>query len=116
MIQHQHLTQRLIQTSAFTLLAVCAFIPHAFATSATEHSNLAVMIRQLNALEATAQQSAQLAVEPSNNRFFLDYQRLASDIERIRLGLENYLTPNRAQPRDTVEISGGYTLEREPTP
>jgi RAQPRD family integrative conjugative element protein len=44
-------------------------------------------------------------------RFFFDYQRLAGDIARIRHGLEDYLTPSRAQPRDTVELSGQYTKQ-----
>lgn len=51
-----------------------------------------------------------MADEPGQ-RYFFDYPRLAADIERIRHGLENYLTPSRAQPRDPVELSGSYSAE-----
>ncbi|WP_256678961.1 RAQPRD family integrative conjugative element protein [Pseudomonas sp. J380] len=85
-------------------------VSHATAASASEQANLDVMIRQLNALEDTARHSAQVADEPGK-RYFFDYQRLAGDIARIRHGLEGYLTPTRAQPRDPVELSGQYTTE-----
>ncbi|WP_256557770.1 RAQPRD family integrative conjugative element protein [Pseudomonas sp. AP42] len=85
-------------------------VSHATAASASEQANLDVMIRQLNALEDTARRSAQVAYEPGK-RYFFDYQRLAGDIARIRHGLEGYLTPTRAQPRDPVELSGQYTTE-----
>lgn len=104
------LTCRLLLTG---LIAACGCglpIAHALATSASEHSNLVIMIRQLNALEDTARRSAQVADEPGQ-RYFFDYPRLAADIERIRHGLENYLTPSRAQPRDPVELSGSYSAE-----
>ncbi|WP_253219537.1 RAQPRD family integrative conjugative element protein [Pseudomonas chlororaphis] len=90
------------------LIGSCIHIPLSAAASASEQSNLEVMIRQLNALEDTARRSAKVADEPGK-RFFFDYQRLAGDIERIRHGLEGYLTPSRAQPRDPVEMSGNYT-------
>lgn len=80
------------------------------AASASEQSNMAIMIRQLNTLEDTAQRSAQLTDEPGK-RYYFDYPRFTRDIERIRLGLENYLTPSRAQPRDPVELSGSYSTE-----
>jgi RAQPRD family integrative conjugative element protein len=83
---------------------------HTAAASASEQANLDVMIRQLNALEDTARRSAQVADEPGK-RYFFDYQRLAGDIARIRHGLESYMTPSRAQPRDPVELSGSYTTE-----
>ncbi|MFC3941576.1 RAQPRD family integrative conjugative element protein [Pseudomonas gingeri] len=94
------------------LLVGCGLhIPHASAASASEQANLEVMIRQLNALEDTAHRSAQVADEPGK-RYFFDYQRFAGDIEHIRHGLEGYLTPSRAQPRDPAEISGDYTLKQ----
>ncbi|WP_174706124.1 RAQPRD family integrative conjugative element protein [Pseudomonas sp. PIC25] len=86
-------------------------VPDAVAVSASEHANLAVMIRQLNALEDTARRSAQVAEEPGQ-RYFFDYQRLASDIQRVRQGIQDYLTPSRAQPRDPTELTGHYTLTR----
>ncbi|WP_163083060.1 RAQPRD family integrative conjugative element protein, partial [Acinetobacter baumannii] len=75
----------------------------AFAASASEQANLEVMIRQLNALEDTAHRSAQGADEPGQ-RFYFDYSRLAADLQRIRQGLQDYMTPSRAQPRDPSDL------------
>lgn len=91
------------------LLAWFMLVPDAVAATASERANIEVMIRQLNALEDTARRSAQVAEEPGQ-RYFFDYQRLASDIQRIRQGLQDYLTPSRAQPRDPAELTGDYTL------
>ncbi len=113
MIQYPRLTAltcRLALPGLIVLLGCGLPISYAAAASASEQANLDVMIRQLNALEDTARRSAQVADEPGK-RYFFDYQRLAGDIARIRHGLEGYLTPSRAQPRDTVELSGQYTTE-----
>ncbi|KRP61037.1 conjugal transfer protein [Pseudomonas orientalis] len=113
MIQYPHLTAltRRIALPGLIVLFGCGLpVSHAIAASASEQANLDVMIRQLNALEDTARRSAQVADEPGK-RYFFDYQRLAGDIARIRHGLEGYLTPTRAQPRDPVELSGQYTTE-----
>ncbi|MBI6655495.1 RAQPRD family integrative conjugative element protein [Pseudomonas carnis] len=113
MIQYPRLTAliRRIALPGLIVLIGCSLpVSHATAASASEQANLDVMIRQLNALEDTARRSAQVADEPGK-RYFFDYQRLAGDIARIRHGLEGYLTPTRAQPRDPVELSGQYTTE-----
>ncbi|MCK3850550.1 conjugal transfer protein [Pseudomonas sp. W2Jun17] len=113
MIQYPRLTAltRRIALPGLIVLIGCSLpVSRAAATSASEQANLDVMIRQLNALEDTARRSAQVADEPGK-RYFFDYQRLAGDIARIRHGLEGYLTPSRAQPRDPVELSGQYTTE-----
>lgn len=103
-------TCRLVLTGLISIFGICLPASHAVAASASEQANLDVMIRQLNALEDTARRSAQVADEPGK-RYFFDYQRLAGDIARIRHGLEGYLTPSRAQPRDPAELSGQYTTE-----
>lgn len=113
MIQYPRLTAltcRLALPGLIVLFGCSLPVSHAAAASASEQANLDVMIRQLNALEDTARRSAQVVDEPGK-RYFFDYQRLAGDIARIRRGLEGYLTPTRAQPRDPVELSGQYTTE-----
>ncbi|WP_458079571.1 integrative conjugative element protein, RAQPRD family, partial [Pseudomonas aeruginosa] len=45
-----------------------------------------------------------------------DYSRLAADLQRIRQGLQDYMTPSRAQPRDPSDLSGSYTLRGGPMP
>ena len=108
------LTCRFVLTGLISLFGIILSTSQAVAASASEQANLDVMIRQLNALEDTARRSAQVADEPGK-RYFFDYQRLAGDIARIRHGLEGYLTPSRAQPRDPAELSGQYTTEgRQP--
>jgi len=103
---YQH---RLRPLALATLVGFSLVATEAAASSASEQANLEVMIRQLNALEDTARRSAQIADEPGQ-RYFFDYERLATDIQRIRQGLQGYLTPSRAQPRDPVELTGDYTL------
>ncbi|MCQ7290061.1 RAQPRD family integrative conjugative element protein, partial [Salmonella enterica] len=49
-------------------------------------------------------------------RFYFDYSRLAADLQRIRQGLQDYMTPSRAQPRDPSDLSGNYTLRGGPMP
>lgn len=83
--------------------------PCAQAAGASEQANIEVMIRQLNALEDSARRSATIASEPGQ-RYYFDYERLASDIQRVRQGLQDYLTPSRAQPRDPAELTGKYTF------
>jgi len=78
--------------------------------TASEQANVDVMIRQLNAIEAVARRSAELPSDGSS-RYRLDYNRLAADLARIRQGLQDYLAPSRAQPRDVAELSGQYQRE-----
>lgn len=100
---------RIVRYSLAALICCGLTAPDAIASNASEQANLEVMIRQLNALEDTVRRSARIADEPGQ-RYFFDYQRLTSDIQRVRQGLQDYLTPSRAQPRDPVELSGDYTL------
>ncbi|MHA6164138.1 integrative conjugative element protein, RAQPRD family [Pseudomonas sichuanensis] len=86
-----------------------SLMPNAQAAAASEQANIEVMIRQLNALEDSARRSAAVASEPGQ-RYYFDYERLAGDIQRVRQGLQEYLTPSRAQPRDPAELAGKYTL------
>ncbi len=105
-----------LRRSCLAVLACSALVAQgAFAASASEQANLEVMIRQLNALEDTAHRSAQGADEPGQ-RFYFDYSRLAADLQRIRQGLQDYMTPSRAQPRDPSDLSGDYTLRGGPMP
>nr|WP_262381441.1 RAQPRD family integrative conjugative element protein [Pseudomonas sp. WS 5079] len=47
----------------------------------------------------------------SNTRYRFDYPRLTQDIQRIRQGVQDYLSPSRAQPRDSTELVGEYRLD-----
>ncbi|NQD97042.1 hypothetical protein HP532_30740, partial [Pseudomonas sp. CrR25] len=72
-----------------------------------EHARLAAALRQLDSIERlVAQQATQAPDERA--RYHFDYGRLAADLERVRGGIRDYLTPSRAQPRDPAELLGDY--------
>lgn len=101
--------RRLAGAVASLLLGLAAGQVQAAGT-ASESANVEVMIRQLNAIEAVARRSAELPGDGSA-RYHLDYRRLAADLARIRQGLQDYLSPSRAQPRDVADLSGQYQRE-----
>lgn len=78
------------------------------ARSASEQENLALVLRQLDMIERVALRSDGQPVSRSA-RYHFDYQRLQSDLEQIRQGINGYLSPSRAQPRDPGALSGHYT-------
>ena len=92
---------------SFAAIALTANAQHEI----SEHARLAVLLRQLDMLERIANDSQTLS-HNQTSRYHFDYPRLHSDMQRIRSGIRDYLTPQRAQPRDPVEISGQYLLER----
>lgn len=104
------MSRQFAATYLFGLMMLWLFSPYCRATTAADQTQLTLMIQQLNALEHTARDMNLKKYEPGK-RYYFDYPRLTRDIERIRLGLENYLTPSRAQPRDPVELSGSYSTE-----
>ncbi|MEO9332769.1 RAQPRD family integrative conjugative element protein [Pseudomonas guguanensis] len=104
------------------LLALCMALgvsPHAHADDASpEHARLAAALRQLDAID---QLIAQETVRPRDERarYHFDYCRLSADLERVRAGIRDYLTPSRAQPRDPAVLLGDYrqaaaSASREP--
>lgn len=74
---------------------------------ANEQAQLAALIRQLDMIDRLTEHSANLP-HPHGNRYHFDYTRLREDIERVRQGIRDYLVPQRAQPRDPVELLGDY--------
>jgi len=77
-----------------------------------ERAQLAAVLRQLDALERHADNSAALP-HPIAARYHFDYLRLREDIQRIRTGVQDYLTPQRAQPRDPAPLLGEYSGEAD---
>jgi len=91
-------------------LVFCAPV---MAASPSEHelTYLALMLRQLDMTVRIADESAKAAT-PETSRYHFDYERFNADIERIRAGVQDYLTPQRAQPRDPVAFNGQYRAEQ----
>lgn len=81
----------------------------------THRSELAAAVRQLNALERFVAQSAIESQAAPGERYYFDYPRLLADLGRVRTGIQGYLTPSRAQPRDPVELLGEYRAEKTPS-
>jgi RAQPRD family integrative conjugative element protein len=81
------------------------------ADGAVERANLASIRRELNLIDRLTAQAQAAATE--DGRYHFDYGRLESDIARIRAGINDYLAPPRAQPRDSVVVSGGYRRESQ---
>lgn len=99
------------------LLAISALSvePVLAGDGATEHAQLAALIRQLDMLDRLAELSERLP-KPDASRYHFDYARLREDIERVRSGIRDYLTPQRAQPRDPAALIGDYRQELEDAP
>ncbi len=76
-----------------------------------EHARLEAVLRQLDTIERLiAEETARS--HPEQSRYYFDYTRLNTDLERMRSGIRDYLTPSRAQPRDPTILLGDY---RQPT-
>ncbi|TFZ36179.1 conjugal transfer protein [Pseudomonas syringae] len=90
-----------------------------YAASAHEEDQLSLVQQQLDVIERLATQTAATSSTEHYERYLFDYPRLTQDIQRIRRGVKDYLSPPRAQPRDSSEITGDYrldTLSPEPSP
>lgn len=85
----------------------------ALAESPAQRQDLAAVLRQLDALERFVAQSAANSGTASSERYHFDYPRLAADLQRVRAGIHDHLTPQRAQPRDPVALSGDYRQDSE---
>ncbi|MCY1397873.1 Plasmid protein [compost metagenome] len=109
--------------SLAALLAVsCSALPPAIAagTLVTEHEQLAALARQLDLIDRLAEHAVGTAPQ-ERARYHFDYLRLRADLTHVRAGLQDYLVPQRAQPRDPVPLAGDYrrhdrSHDEEPSP
>ena len=100
--------------SLIVLLAVLLeALQPAIADDTLEREELAALARQLDLIDRLAEHAANSAPQV-HARYHFDYARLHQDIERIRAGVRDYLTPPRAQPRDPIELSGDYRQSNRP--
>lgn len=98
----------------FVLMLGLGLTSHVGADDITpEHARLAAALHQLDSIEwLVAQQAAQPLDESS--RYHFDYARLTADLQRVRNGIRDYLTPTRAQPRDPALLLGDYRQSAPP--
>ena len=89
------------------LLGLCS-AGHANADDATpEHARLANVLRQFDSIERLVEQQA-THPRDEHTRYHFDYGRLSADLERVRAGIRDYLSPSRAQPRNPIVLLGDY--------
>lgn len=107
--------------SLTVLLAVSlSALQPAIADDTPEREQLAALARQLDLLDRLAEHAAHTAPQ-ERARYHFDYARLRADLKRVRAGLQDYLVPQRAQPRDPVPLAGDYVRrdradDEEPSP
>jgi RAQPRD family integrative conjugative element protein len=75
-----------------------------------ERERLTAVLRELAAIERLIRES-ESAAPTSGTRYHFDYARLRADLARVQAGIEDYLTPRRAQPRDPQAREGDYRRE-----
>ncbi|WP_409265140.1 RAQPRD family integrative conjugative element protein [Pseudomonas sp. KCJK8521] len=97
--------------SPYLLIITCFVALTAAAQDVREASDLGLMQRQIYAIELLADRAQSSATRTDGARYRFDYSRLATDLQRVRHGINNYLSPSRAQPADLVELSGEYDAE-----
>ena len=94
-------------------IALASASPASADDASAEHEQLAALARQLNLIDRLAEHAAHTAPQ-ERARYHFDYARLRADLKRVRAGLQDYLVPQRAQPRDPVPLAGDYTRSNTP--
>ena len=112
---------RRVPALALALTIALAGASSASAGDATaEHEQLAAIARQFDLIDRLSEHAAGTAPQ-ERARYHFDYARLRADLMRVRAGLQDYLVPQRAQPRDPVPMAGDYVRrdradDEEPSP
>ena len=101
-------------------IALAGASPASAGDATAEHEQLAAIARQLDLIDRLSEHAAGTAPQ-ERARYHFDYARLRADLKRVRAGLQDYLVPQRAQPRDPVPLAGDYVRrdradDEEPSP
>lgn len=102
-----------------SLFVLITFNSGSYAASAHEQDQFSLILQQLDTIERLVTRAKTAGTAESVERYRFDYPRLTQDIQRIRHGVQGYLSPSRAQPRDPTELVGDYRLDTpsaEPSP
>lgn len=91
--------------TAGMMLLVTLVLP----VQAAEKDELATVMRQLDQVRAALDRArtASLQATPHDGRYFFDYPRAQADIQTMQEGIDRYLTPSRAQPRNGSVVTAG---------
>ncbi|OWS77046.1 integrative conjugative element protein, RAQPRD family [Pantoea sp. VS1] len=79
---------------------------------ASEKDELALVMRQLDQVQAGLDRARVAANQTQDARFYFDYLQAKRDIATMKQGISAYLEPSRAQPasRQTA-VTGQYRAE-----
>ncbi|WP_175687279.1 RAQPRD family integrative conjugative element protein [Burkholderia multivorans] len=100
------------RTCVASLLVAASLQSALAADNATEREQLAALTRQLELVDRLAEHAADVSPQ-DRARYHFDYARLREDVKRVRTGVQDYLVPQRAQPRDPLPLAGDYTRDDE---
>lgn len=96
------------------LFVLMTFHSGSYAASAHEQDQFSLILQQLDTIERLATRAEAANPSESIERYRFDYPRLIQDIQRMRQGVQSYLFPSRAQPRDPDDLVGDYRLDTPP--
>lgn len=103
---------KLTQCPAALLLAALWF--WASSASATDpdlhRQNLANALHQLDLLDRFLATVGSTYQPSPSDRYYFDHTRLRADLQQVRAGIQAYLSPPRAQPREPEPLAGDYLL------
>lgn len=86
-----------------SLIAVFAFSSSAL-VMASEQSELAQAVKQLQAAKQSLQRAQAQARNVPTNRFYFDYRQAHTDINVVATGINHFLNNDRAQPRQPAQL------------
>lgn len=96
---------------AVLLLLACSVL----SAYAAEKDELATSLRLLDQAQASLERARVAATQSdpaAHDRYFFDYSRATADINTIKAGIDHYLEPSRAQPREAGTVAGNFRRER----
>lgn len=86
-------------------ISLVGLVQPSFAGSEIEREQLQLVLKQLAIIDSLVMQAD---ASQQSDRYRLDYEQLRADVRAVKSGIEGYLTPGRAQPRDLNALSGQY--------
>ena len=98
-------------STAMLLAALWLWTSNASASDPDLHrQNLASALHQLDLLDRFLTSVASTYQPRPGERYHFDHARLRGDLQRVRAGIQAYLSPPRAQPREPEPLAGDYLL------
>lgn len=89
-----------MNTSGKKVLFAVSMSMMTLTVQASEKAQLAQAIKQLEAAQLSLNRAEAVAQTSEKNREYFDYQAARRDINAIKSGINQYINPKRAIPRD----------------